>query len=372
MKNPTQTIGKTQPTVDVFPAPIIASRAPATSDINYPIGQSWIYSGLLYALTAKSAGSATWILDASPIIPDTLTNHGVVIGRGAAPMAALAVAATGTVLAGVTGSDPAFTATPSVTSLTATTVNGTTITTNVAAAQISMTATTIAATGTDANVSLNITTKGTGDVVYAQSKAGEDHNIQITNSDNTAADSRAGLQIAVGGSTSTGDPYVRFEISGVAASTMSMGLDNSASDIFCISNSNNLGTSNALTLTQAGALTATTSITATLGAITATNGNLVLGTAGNKLSIATGVNASVGTATLVGGTATVSTTAVTASSVILLTRQSIGATGAAALGQLTVGTVVAGTSFVINAVQAADATALQASDVSVIGYQIIN
>lgn len=125
-------------------------------------------------------------------------------------------------------------------------------------------------------------------------------------------------------------------------------------------------------ITAPGSLTTTTSITATLGNITATNGNLVLGTAGNKLSIATGSDASTGTATLSGGTVTVNTTAVTASSLIHIWRQSIGATGAAALGMLTVGTITAGTSFVINAVQAADATALQASDVSIIGWMIVN
>lgn len=122
----------------------------------------------------------------------------------------------------------------------------------------------------------------------------------------------------------------------------------------------------------AGAVNAGTSMTATLGDITATNGNLVLGTAGNKLSIATGADASTGTATLSGGTVTVNTTAVTASSLIHIWRQSIGATGAAALGELTVGTITAGASFVINAVQAADATALQATDVSEIGWMIVN
>lgn len=127
-----------------------------------------------------------------------------------------------------------------------------------------------------------------------------------------------------------------------------------------------------------GSITATTSITATLGNITATNGNIVRGTAGNKdvySSVATttaaGAN-SAGTVALAGGTATVSTTAVTANSQIRLYRQGIGATGAAALGILTLGTVTAGTSFVINSVQAADATALQASDVSVIGWEIVN
>ncbi len=125
-------------------------------------------------------------------------------------------------------------------------------------------------------------------------------------------------------------------------------------------------------------VTAGTTVTATLGAITATNGNIVRGTAGNKdiySSVATTTTAganSAGTVTLAGGTATVSTTAVTASSQIRLYRQGIGATGAAALGDLTLGTVVAATSFVINAVQAADATALQASDVSVVAWEIVN
>lgn len=127
-----------------------------------------------------------------------------------------------------------------------------------------------------------------------------------------------------------------------------------------------------------GSVTAATTVTATLGNITATNGNIVRGTAGNKdvySSVAStptaGAN-SAGTVTLTGGTATISTTAVTASSQIRLYRQGIGATGAAALGILTLGTVTAATSFVINAVQAADATALQASDVSVIGWEIVN
>ena len=127
-----------------------------------------------------------------------------------------------------------------------------------------------------------------------------------------------------------------------------------------------------------GSLTTTTTLTATLGNITATNGNIVRGTAGNKdvySSVASTTTAganSAGKVTLVGGTATISTTAVTASSQIRLYRQSIGSTGAAALGILTLGTISAGTSFVINAVQAADATALQASDVSSIGWEIVN
>lgn len=228
---------------------------------------------------------------------------------------------------------------------------------------------------------LTVTTGGIlvsgGDIINSHSSAGADVTIEVTNSDNTSGTSRAGVEIATGGSSS-GDPYLSFQISGVAASTMTMGLDNSASDLFVISNSATIGTSNALTLSQAGALTATTTLTATLGDITATNGNLVLGTAGNKIvstSVGSGGAAganSFGTATLTGGTVTVSTTAVTASSIIILTRQSVGATGANDLGILSVGTIVAATSFDINAWTVTDATALQADDVSVVGWMIIN
>lgn len=74
-----------------------------------------------------------------------------------------------------------------------------------------------------------------------------------------------------------------------------------------------------------GSVTAATSITASSGNITATNGNLVLSTAGNKLSIATGTNASVGvTANMVAGSVTVTSTAVTTSSVILYARNVVG------------------------------------------------
>lgn len=132
------------------------------------------------------------------------------------------------------------------------------------------------------------------------------------------------------------------------------------------------------TVSAVSTITAGTTLTATLGNITATNGNIVRGTAGNKdvySSVASTTTAganSAGTVTLVGGTATIATTAVTASSQIRLYRQGVGATGAAALGILSLGTVSAGVSFIINAVQAANATALQASDVSVIGWEIVN
>lgn len=134
----------------------------------------------------------------------------------------------------------------------------------------------------------------------------------------------------------------------------------------------------ATTITSTGSITAGTTLTATLGNITATNGNIVRGTAGNKdvyTSVASTVTAganSAGKVTLVSGAATITTTAVTAASQIRLYRQSIGATGAAALGELTLGTISPGVSFIINSVQPANATVNQTTDVSSIGWEIVN
>lgn len=90
------------------------------------------------------------------------------------------------------------------------------------------------------------------------------------------------------------------------------------------------------------------------------DGNINLKTSGNKLKIATGSNASVGTATLVAGTIVVSTTAVTATSIILLTAQDTGIS----TGNLRVSARTAATSFTILSTSAADTCA--------VGYIIIN
>ena len=88
-------------------------------------------------------------------------------------------------------------------------------------------------------------------------------------------------------------------------------------------------------------------------------GNLSLTTAGNKILIATGSNASVGTATLSSGTITVNTTAVTANSIILLTPQNCSNCGTVYISSRT-----ANTSFAI--------TSTNVLDGSIIAYQIIN
>lgn len=78
-------------------------------------------------------------------------------------------------------------------------------------------------------------------------------------------------------------------------------------------------------------------------------------------------NARVGTATLVAGTVTVNDTSVTANTMIILSRKSIN--GSTAAGTLTVGTITAATSFVINSLQS-DA-AVETDDVSIVWYLLI-
>lgn len=78
-----------------------------------------------------------------------------------------------------------------------------------------------------------------------------------------------------------------------------------------------------------GSLTATTTLTATLGDITATDGDLVLGTAGNKIIIEDGANASVGVSGVMSGTpgaVTVATTASSATALIFYSRATTGGT----------------------------------------------
>lgn len=128
------------------------------------------------------------------------------------------------------------------------------------------------------------------------------------------------------------------------------------------------------TITSGTSLAATTSVTAgttltaTLGNITATNGNVVLGTAGNKqvytsvaATSAAGAN-SAGTVALVAGTVVVATTAVGAASQVRLTCQALGTVTAPSA--LCVSAKSAGVSFTI--------LASQGTDTSTIFWEIVN
>ena len=91
----------------------------------------------------------------------------------------------------------------------------------------------------------------------------------------------------------------------------------------------------------------------------ATDDNLILTTAGRSLRIKEGTNACMGRATLVGGTVTVNTTAVSANSEIFLTCQTPGGTP----GFLRVSARVAGTSFTI--------LSSSGTDTSVVAWMIV-
>lgn len=82
-------------------------------------------------------------------------------------------------------------------------------------------------------------------------------------------------------------------------------------------------------------------------------GNLNLNTAGNKLKITTGTNASAGTGTLSSGTATISTTAVTASSLIFITDTASSLTN---IGTPSVSSKSAGTSFTVTSSNVLDSS----------------
>lgn len=118
------------------------------------------------------------------------------------------------------------------------------------------------------------------------------------------------------------------------------------------------------TMTAGTSLTAGTTITATLGNITATNGNLVLSAAGNKLVIhaTTATTDSVGvTAVMSGnpGAVTVTSTAVTTSSKIIYARATTGGTaGEVAISAQTTG------SFTL--------TSTSTNETSTFNYLIIN
>ncbi len=98
--------------------------------------------------------------------------------------------------------------------------------------------------------------------------------------------------------------------------------------------------------------------TSTLATIT---GNLSLGTAGNKMLVKEGTNASMGVATLVAGTVVVNTTLVTANSRIFLTVQALGTVAVATPVSVTART--ANTSFTI--------TSSAITDTSVIAWHIV-
>lgn len=99
------------------------------------------------------------------------------------------------------------------------------------------------------------------------------------------------------------------------------------------------------------------------------DGNINLITAGNKIKITTGTNASIGTSTLVNGTVTVLTTAVTSNSIIFATYNTPSGTLASGLSTPS-GSISSGTSFVINSLTTSGI--VNTLDNSTVNWWIIN
>lgn len=109
------------------PAVEIASVAPPANATDYQISDIWWnrVTGFFYMYAGIVGGVAQWIFiggSTGTVLPvalggtgnSTLTAHAVLIGEGTAPINGV-LGATGQVLMGVTGADPAFTGSPSFT-----------------------------------------------------------------------------------------------------------------------------------------------------------------------------------------------------------------------------------------------------------------
>jgi hypothetical protein len=90
------------------------STSIATINTNAPIGGNYTLAGTANQIAkTDTAGTTTFSL-IGPYTPATYTAHGVLLGEGTGSIVATSVGATGTLLAGATGADPAFTGSPSV------------------------------------------------------------------------------------------------------------------------------------------------------------------------------------------------------------------------------------------------------------------
>ena len=417
----TQGFGSRPENVEV---PHIENRTPAPTDIGFPIGKRWIYpasdieytltslhvsqgvttanwtelgtdSGPLNTLTGDTGGAETpsagnitlagtpsQITTAGagstitfslegPYTPATYTTHGVLLGEGTSSIVATAAGTNGQLLIGSTGADPAFS---TVTS------SGGTLTVTGGAHTLNLD---IAAPVTVPNGGTGLTTLTAHDLYVGNGASAMNAVANGTTGQAlvaaTGADPAFGTLPVPGGGTGaitltgvlTGNGTSAVTANAVTQHGVVLGGASNAVTSLAVAATGTVlagatGANPAFTASPSvtGSVTAGTTLTATLGNITATNGNLSLASAGNKLLIhaSTAANDSIGTATLTSGTVIVSTTAVTASSLIFLSYNNLTSPVACSLDY---GTIIAGTSFVITSQDASDST-------STVNYWIVN
>lgn len=398
--NYTQGFGSNPENVEV---PHYDVRAPATTDILYPVGKRWVNTigngeyvltsfstsgnittanwallgttgGALNTLTGDSGGaispsagnitlagtpgqitttgSGSTITTSliGPYTPTTYTAHGVLLGEGSSSIVATAVGTNGQVLIGSTGADPAF-------------------------ATVTSTGGTLTITGGAHSLNLEVADPVSLPVTVAQGGTGDTsltaHGVLIGEGTSPVAVTAVGTtgQVLIG-STGADPAFGALGVnSGLTAHGVLLGEGNSAIVATAVGATGQVLIGNTAadpswtgSPVLSGSLTATT-VTATLGGFVSTNGNLALNTAGNKITIATGSNASVGiSGAMTSGAVTVSNTSVTANSLIFVQPAVLGTVTAPQAAYVSAKS--AGTSFTI--------TSASATDTSTWIYWIIN
>jgi hypothetical protein len=219
------------------------------------------------------------------------------------------------------------------------------------------------------NLAGNTNSTGGGNTIVGSSAGGSSNGANITllgfeaGKNSTSANGNVFIGTQAGRDTTTGgtNTFIGFN-AGLTSTTSTGQIVIGSSAVALGTNTTVIGTA---TTTYAAIfgnlLLGSTTDSGVSGEKLQVTGDLVLRVAGNKIKIATGSNASAGTVTLSGATTTVSTTAVTANSIILLTTQSVGGTA----GYLVVSAKSAGVSFTIT-------SSMGGTDTSVVGWVIIN
>lgn len=422
MARSTNAYGLTNPLQPVFPVPIQSDRDPTTKDRNFEVGSVWINTvdERAYTLVSVRGGGATWAL-ASPGSSDVDTLTGDSGGPISPGGGNITLAGGSNITTSGAGNTITTALNPAISVTTAETTTSLTTPLIIGGSAGNLFVELGDAAGA---TSLKVTDSTPADVFEVNSDgditaAGTTHVIGTSNTATSVslASGTGGNEVNIANAAQTGASTVNILNGNLAAdgvvNILSGAPSGGTQTLNLASSTNNTqvniagGTgfhsvqighvgSGPIAATSAGDISFQSAAVGTSAIeFHATDGNggisLIAGTnhiningrlnfvsSGNKLlwdNVATtptaGANA-IGSVTLVAGTITVTTDAVTADSLIYIWRQSIGSTGAAALGHLAVGLIVPGTSFVINALEPADATAVQTTDVSVVGWMIVN
>jgi hypothetical protein len=338
--------------------PVFKNRAPTAQDSKYPLGKPWIYpaSNAAYLLTSLSGNPvvASWLsLGTAGGALNSLSDGSTVVTPTAGSIEILGTAgqitSTGTNSPGaITLSLPSAITTPGSLTTTSSLSVGTTLGVtglSTLAALTQVGAASINASGSGVTI---IGTGGTGAVEIGNATG----NTAVTGGMSIGTTLGVTGLTTLAALTQVGTSHINITGSGVTV------IGTGGTGAVQIGNATG---NTAVT----GSLTASTTLTATAGAITATNGNLVLGTTGNKLVIhaSTAASDSIGTSVaMTAGSVTVSTSAVTASSIIFVSINTIGGTAGAVSAP--VASIVPGVSFVINS--------SSGSDTSTVNYWIVN